>query len=494
VNAKYILLLCFLFSCKQTGVTKKDESRGRRQFSSFYATGATEMRGKSNFYYKIFKRDYELLFSSIPTSGSVDQANIPYVGGWHPHKTGGTSRDNGTGNVLQKYDKAFNLGENRAQKWEDTNHKVSPSAPAAEWSGHCNGFSASAQRHREPFKSVVRGDVTFSPKDIKTLLAEIHMSAKFYFLGGSRCSRPGPGPLPSPLSRNDARSLDECDDVNPATFHTALGNWIGIQKHTIIADLYARDQVWNYPHYKYESTSQSVTAAAAMSLITGEQTSEYRFNPEAVSFRRVTTSTHSSRAFEVESMTAEVALSQRTEVKTYQYILELDAGGRIIGGEWIGASQQDHPDFLWVALEPLRGDGSPFAANPHVDPKEVIKLWAQSIDADPNAPPLDILEPVGSTSWGKFPKFSMTINQSNSGSVFLGRAQNLRLTRQPPLHGDLKVGLVLDGVSIGEKNISAADDFEITLPAFTRGIHSIDVTWSKSGTQVDRQRSHFLAL
>ena len=37
---------------------------------------------------------------------------------------------------------------------------------------------------------------------------------------------------------------------------------------------------------------------------------------------------------------------------TYYYILEQGPEGNILGGEWVGVSDKDHPDFLWMAFEP----------------------------------------------------------------------------------------------------------------------------------------------
>ena len=37
-----------------------------------------------------------------------------------------------------------------------------------------------------------------------------------------------------------------------------------------------------------------------------------------------------------------------TRTDRYEYVLELDAAGRINGGEWVGPSKQAHPDFLWL--------------------------------------------------------------------------------------------------------------------------------------------------
>src|SRR5262249_11707597 len=36
-----------------------------------------------------------------------------------------------------------------------------------------------------------------------------------------------------------------------------------------------------------------------------------------------------------------------TQTKHYSYILEADQDGKILGGEWLDNSRQDHPDFVW---------------------------------------------------------------------------------------------------------------------------------------------------
>ncbi|MCC6623308.1 MAG: pre-peptidase C-terminal domain-containing protein [Deltaproteobacteria bacterium] len=37
-----------------------------------------------------------------------------------------------------------------------------------------------------------------------------------------------------------------------------------------------------------------------------------------------------------------------TRTDRYEYILEVDANGKINGGEWLGSSKRNHPDFLWL--------------------------------------------------------------------------------------------------------------------------------------------------
>lgn len=41
------------------------------------------------------------------------------------------------------------------------------------------------------------------------------------------------------------------------------------------------------------------------------------------------------------------ALTSYATTKHYKYILEADDGGKIMGGEWVGESRTNHPDFAW---------------------------------------------------------------------------------------------------------------------------------------------------
>ena len=43
------------------------------------------------------------------------------------------------------------------------------------WHGHCNGWTAATIRHAEPQNSVRINGVTFTPADIKAMLAEIYI-------------------------------------------------------------------------------------------------------------------------------------------------------------------------------------------------------------------------------------------------------------------------------------------------------------------------------
>ena len=60
-----------------------------------------------------------------------------------------------------------------------------------------------------------------------------------------------------------------------------------------------------------------------------------------------------------------------TRTDDYHYILELDEDGEITGGEWVGRSMENHPDFLWLPTGPGGG-------NRHIDLAKVRDLLAKS--------------------------------------------------------------------------------------------------------------------
>ena len=83
----------------------------------------------------------------------------------------------------------------------------------------------------------------------------------------------------------------------------------------------------------------------------GESASEYIFNDDAVRFVHIkaTAKYISESASSVGGNLAD-SIDTYTRSDHYEYVLELDSDGRIIGGEWIGSSKKNHPDFLWLPL------------------------------------------------------------------------------------------------------------------------------------------------
>lgn len=81
----------------------------------------------------------------------------------------------------------------------------------------------------------------------------------------------------------------------------------------------------------------------------GDIPSTYIFNDGAASFYHV--------KLELDYITESSAgtdgylgdvIDNYTQSDRYEYVLEVDADGTIAGGEWVGSSQRNHPDFLWL--------------------------------------------------------------------------------------------------------------------------------------------------
>jgi len=487
------ILLATTVACKETKVTRADgdeaghvQPRRPEPTPEFYASDAAAIQKTADFFFVAWNDSFTRRLDDLPATGEVPDNKKPYSGGYYAEGDGGTDQVMvGGKSPLAKYDDAFYGGDNRAAAWERSKHNSN-----VEWAGHCNGYSAGAQRNpQEPSRSVVRNGVTFAPQDIKALIAEVYMSADYEFLGGNRCDdatyESYNTALPTPANRQDPTVMGDCEDVNPGTFHAVLGNWIGRMHHTIIMDSFGGYQIWNYPLYKYQVISkQYVTAAQAAQYVTGGNT--YKFNPSAAKFAYVHT-----------VITYAAALRQEVLGQLYPktmdltYILEMDAGGEIIGGEWTGSSQAAHPDFLWVALAPQQPNGTRFMGNQYVDANEVFKLWAESTGQDPNNPPTDITRPLASNDWGKWSGFQATLDGNTQGTVFDGKQTVLHIKRNDSLKG---AGYALDVALNGQalKTVTTTGDEDIRL-AFDVGVglNRLQLTWKKNGSIVEDESLRF---
>ena len=280
---------------------------------------------------------------NYPQSGSSD---LPvWTGNWWPLAQGGTAARNGSGlSAMEKYDAATG-GNSRATNWE---LHSGDSSVGVSWAGHCNGLAAAGINEKEPTQSVNYHGVVFSPENIKALLVERWQNGNGIPLVGSRCSSP-------PTVGNYGRYAESgCRDFNPGAFHIILGNMLGIRGKPVIFDIQANEQVWNYPVVGYSFTQSVVTASQAMQAV-GTSGGTYNLNPAAALFLQVKT--------RVKYVTG--------TVKTYDYIVEGDSSGKIIGGEWLGSSKTDHPDFAWTM-------STPHVENPYINPDVIEEIAAAS--------------------------------------------------------------------------------------------------------------------
>ncbi|MEM6991109.1 MAG: pre-peptidase C-terminal domain-containing protein [Myxococcota bacterium] len=277
-----------------------------------------------------------------------------------------------------------------ATKWELENQGVYQFVEPENWWGHCNGWAsyATAEPLGYPVRDVhvqfddgqiyeceagTEGCMLWRMADIEALMTELYFSDQATF-SGSRCNT-----TPDEIERDEhGRPTDpECRDLNPGSFHAAITGMMArgadelvegmpdIERPAFIIDHNWDHEIWNFPVVAFDvNSTDEVTAEEAQALVGGE--GAYQFNAAATRFVRVQLTYQM-----ISDSVPPTELLRRADTRdldpvdvVLNYVLELDSGDRILGGEWIDDptvswgedSKELHPDFMWKALAP-RGWG-----------------------------------------------------------------------------------------------------------------------------------------
>jgi len=281
-----------------------------------------------------------------------------------------------------------------ATEWELEHQGQYQTYEPENWWGHCNGWASYATTeplgfpHRDirvrweggRVVECTSGDtsqcVLWRMADIEALMTELYFSDQATFTG-RRCNT-----APDDITRDaNGRPTDvACRDLNPGSFHTAIVGMFGRGARNLVTnEANARPafiidhnydhEIWNFPIVRYEIVDQaSVTESQATALVAGNGT-DYTWNGSAASFQRVKLA-----YWMVSDSVGPSELLRRADTRSVDpvrvelnYVLELDAAGRILGGEWIDDpvvswgenSKELHPDFVWMALDHQgAGEGS----------------------------------------------------------------------------------------------------------------------------------------
>jgi hypothetical protein len=223
------------------------------------------------------------------------------------------------------------------------------------WMGLCHGWAPAAYMLPRPRKSVEvlaadgQTKLTFYPADIKALATQLWAKARTVsrFIGG-RCNDKDPV-----VDENGRPTSSRCFDTNPGTWHLAVVNQIGVAKRSFVLDATYDYEVWNQPahayryHHVHPVTHQVAPieeAIVPIDAVAGDRFARYR-SPRA----KFLCGIHMQLAYVVETSPRphpdDSPARDAIRWVEYVYDLELDADGRIIGGEW---HQAAHPDFLWT--------------------------------------------------------------------------------------------------------------------------------------------------
>ena len=277
-------------------------------------------------------------FDDLPTKAYVSKHRVPYAGSIYLDNIGGTWQ------ACRKYDRAFYPGYNRAEAHEAYDIRIHSSfvggggffggggyLAVPHWSGHCNGWAAASIRHAEPKYSIKHNGVLFTPKDIKSLLAEVYTFCDTKMLGGSYEYT-----------------------INPAAFHVSMTNWIGRHDHPISMETTPGGEIWNYPMYAYNTKVRKFPGGVDVKVM--------------IAYKHF--------------LEQEQHKAPKNEKNMYfHYYLNLDKDGHITGGDYYYDSNVI--DFLWVPLAPTQGGTKGNTrGNPHLKLNEVLSIWRKSVHDD----------------------------------------------------------------------------------------------------------------
>ncbi len=239
------------------------------------------------------------------------------------------------------------------------------------WFGLCHAWAPAALLEKEPQRAVTHNGIRFEVSDIKALLIMQYDRPAAYMIGG-RCND-------KEVDRDEnGRITDpQCRDTNAGTWHVVMANFLGIMKRAILEDRTYDYEVWNQPVLEFKVNSMDeVTEREAMdALDVPAETEKYPYNDRAVKWFKVNATSFYITESQPSKEPFTDQISTYVRKDTYDYILEVDADGKIHGGEWIGASRQNHPDFLWLPTATRGG-------NPHIDTDLVRTLLEKSLQPE----------------------------------------------------------------------------------------------------------------
>jgi len=242
--------------------------------------------------------------------------------------------------------------------WAEAKSFQDPSGTVATWMGICDGWAPASYCVPRPANVVevqvqIGGKVytiRFYPSDIKGLASLLWAKGKLATnWAGGRCNDPHPE-----QDANGRVVSSDCFDTNPGAWHLSIVNQIGISKRSFVMDATYDYEVWNQPIYKYSYSYFNPETGREYRDLNRAIVSRSQFSSDIFSpYRALAAEYFVGIAMRV-TYVAETSPSQSetdsedsdalTSVD-YQYDLELDGGGNVIGGEWY---KNAHPDFLWT--------------------------------------------------------------------------------------------------------------------------------------------------
>ena len=377
----------------------------------------------------------------------------------------------------------------------------------ATWWGLCHAWVPAAMLEDRPLRAVTWNGVTFETGDLEALLILAYNRSPADMIGG-RCNELSTREdaarqlgcrLPE-LEAGDSDSRDECTeqqlagyvierddhgradedecrDTNPGALHIIMTNYLGLQHRAFAEDRTWDLQVWNQPVVAYNvSKQEEITIERANELLdaTGDT---YPFNADAAKLYEVEATMTYITESHASTTPADASRFERND--RYTYILEVDADGEVIGGEYFGDSREDHPDFLWSPRALTR------SSVPNLDLENVRMLVRMSREAEPvvNGDVI-VADGAGGLAIPDNNATGVSGTATVSDGVFVG-SLNVVLDVEHTYIGDLKIVLSHGGVERVIHNNEGGSDNNINRTIPVQGFEGADASGVWTLTVVD---------
>lgn len=311
----------------------------------------------------IFDASYVKLFDRLPLNAQLPDDKTPWSDDYWANQDGGLNRrwfQTYTDEKIQGFDYK---PPSRAQALTMTPTELKRLSPAEKydlflghydyptvkwiwknvsktdkhWEGICNGWSPASILYTEPAPVTLRNpdgiEVPFGSSDVKGMMS------LYYSWGskiktrqlGRKCKFDLDGPIGGLFG-----SSPNCKDTDAGAFHIVLTNQIGLKQESFIAEIDRSKEVWNNPVYKYEGKVISVARPGSNS-------------PRGTVQRvRVLMSMWVTQEIDPEWQPVNGTEDFASKEEKYDYWIDLDVLGNIVGGEWVSHAR---PDFLWMTTK-----------------------------------------------------------------------------------------------------------------------------------------------
>lgn len=267
------------------------------------------------------------------------------------------------------------------------------------WEGICHGWAVASGHTPRPEKTV---NVTlpngkkmpFFPNDIKALISLMWANSTIQsnvIFEGNRCNKKYPDRdkygryIDVEKDRNDTELLPRCADVHPGIFHVSMVNLLGVEGRSFVVDHNPEAPIANQPVSGYELTYFNPMTGKDGPLSSSVLSREEYGDKDYFSVSRNAEATHIV-GVEVKLKYVDWEYPKKAETNypsddkitafDFTYDLELNAKGKVVGGQWrvsrkgkqgIFSSKTGQPDFFWVVPRDWKEYFRPVAGLPKWD-------------------------------------------------------------------------------------------------------------------------------